>query len=242
MPLALTKGKRSLFKQSMTQTNKNTGHRKRLKERFRRAGRDSLLDYELLEMLLFYGKPQVDTKNTAKALIERFGSFQDVFDHPYEDLVDVQGIGENTGTLITLVKACILEYLRPAQKNLPMLNNPEKVLRYIRTEIGGLQKEFFMILCLNSAGGLIHKEIISRGTLDQAAVYPREVMKRALFLNAAALILVHNHPSGNLKPSANDERLTETLSDIGSTLGITVHDHIIVSREQAYSIKLKDWI
>lgn len=214
------------------------GHRSRLRRRFRNSGRQALADYELLELLLGYSIGRMDTKPLAKKLIETFGSFSEVFDRPAADLEGVDGVGEQTSTLITLVKACVTRYLEPELNDTPVLDSPEKVTVYMRSEIGSQKTESFMLLCLDSAGRLIHKEIISKGTVSQAHVYPREVLRSAIVNNASALVLVHNHPSGTLKPSLQDEGLTKVLTDLSANLGIAVHDHLIVTKDAAYSMKL----
>lgn len=216
------------------------GHRKRLRERFRKKGRDTLQDYELLELLLGYAIPQKDTKPLAKEMIGRSGTLRKVFDDSFESLEESKGVGEYTSTLIKLVKECITRYLSPSGNDsaAATLENPEAVIRYMQAEIGGEKSEHFMLLCLDSAGKLIHIERLAQGTVNMAHVYPREVFKAALMKGASALILIHNHPSGTLTPSPHDERLTRSLSEIGDQLGIAVHDHIIITGGQAYSIKL----
>jgi len=214
------------------------GHRKRLRKRFRDSGRRALHDYELLEMLLAYAIPKKDTKPLAKNLIERFGAFHHVFDEGFDELESAPGIGEHSATLIKLVKACMNRYLEPDERLGKKLCSPEAVLDYIRCEIGNEKTEYFMLLCLNAAGEIVHTEIMSKGTVNMAHVYPREIMKTALLKNASALILVHNHPSGSLTPSSHDENLTRNLTEASSHLGIAVHDHIIVTKDRAYSIKL----
>ena len=215
-----------------------TGHRSRLRSRFRDAGRGALSDYEILELLLGYAIPRRDTKPLAKELLEEYGSLRRIFDESLDALESRKGIGEYAGTLIKLVKACMSRYLEPFTDGGVILDNPEAVIRYIQAEIGGEKSEHFMLLCLNSAGKLIHAQDLCQGTVNMAHVYPREVFKTALEKGASALILVHNHPSGSLAPSAHDERLTRALKELGESLGISVHDHIIVTRDQAYSITL----
>ena len=214
------------------------GHRKRLRERFRKKGRDALQDYEILEMLLGYAVPRRDTKPLAKDLIGRFGSLRGVFEAPLEEIESCRGMGEYAGTLVRLVRSCTSLCLEPSGKTAAVLDNPETVLRYIQAEIGGERKEHFLLLCLDSAGALIHTEHLSEGTVNMAHVYPREVFKTALLKGASSLILIHNHPSGTLSPSSHDERLTRALTELGEKLGVTVNDHIIVTRDQAYSIML----
>lgn len=215
------------------------GHRKRLRERFRKSGRGALQDYELLELLLGYAIPMKDTKPLAKDMIKRSGTLRKIFDGSFDDLEENIGVGEYTSTLIRLIKECISRYLAPEGKDAATpLDNPEAVIRYMQAEIGGEKNENFVLLCLDSAGRLIHTERLSKGTVNTAHVYPREVFRTAIIKGASALILVHNHPSGTLTPSSHDERLTRSLSDLGDELGIAVHDHIIVTGGKAYSIKL----
>jgi DNA repair protein RadC len=215
------------------------GHRKRLRERFRKKGRAALEDYELLELLLGYALPRRDTKPIAKALMEHSKSLRRVIDEPFEELEAREGVGEYASTLIKLVKACMSRCLEPGEADrAETLDNPEKVLKFLKAEIGGEGSEHFMLLCLDSAGRLIHTEHLARGTVNMAHVYPREVFKTALVKGASAVILIHNHPSGTLSPSSHDERLTRALSELGEGLGVAVHDHIIVTRDRAFSIKL----
>lgn len=215
-----------------------SGHRKRLRERFRRSGRQALQDYELLELLLGYAIPRKDTKPLAKEIIRRFGSVQALMDAPYDQVEAVEGMGEYASTLIRLVKSCMNLYMEPSNDLAFTITGPESVVDYLRSEIGGNHREQFMLLCLNAAGRLIHSQVMTEGTVDMAHIYPREVVKTALEKNASALILVHNHPSGSLKASEQDKQLTRQLTEICSQVGITIHDHLIVSRAGAYSIKL----
>ncbi len=215
-----------------------TGHRKRLRERFRKRGRTALKDYELLELLLGYAVPRRDTKPLAKELIARTGSLRGVFEESCEALEEAGGMGEYASTLVKLVKACMVRCLEPVADIAAVMDNPEAVIAYLQSEIGAEKNEHFMLLCLNPAGRLIHAEHLSEGTVNMAHVYPREVFKTALVKGASALILIHNHPSGSVNPSSHDQLLTRSLTDLGEQLGITVHDHIIVSRDKAYSIRL----
>jgi DNA repair protein RadC len=215
------------------------GHRKRLRERFRKGGRGALRDDEILELLLGYAIPRRDTKPIAKGLLNRFRSIKGVFDEPLEELEGAEGISEYASTLLRLVKECMSRSLMPGDaEEAEALDNPGAVLRYLQAEIGGEKAEHFMLLCLNPAGRLIHTEHLSKGTVDMAHVYPREVFKTALTKGASALILIHNHPSGSITPSSHDVSLTRALTELGQGLGVAVHDHIIVTRDQAYSIKL----
>lgn len=214
------------------------GHRKRLRERFLAGGKGALAEYELLELLLGYSIPRKDTKPLAKRLIEEAGSFAAVFDLDPEKLREIGGVGENTAALLRLVRTCTNRYLEPAARTSPVLDSPDKAIDYIRSEIGHEPRECFMVLCLDSAGRLAHHEIVSVGTVNQAHVYPREVLRTAITHGAAALILVHNHPSGSPRPSAHDRKLTRDISELGSALGITIHDHLVITRDTGFSIRL----
>jgi len=214
------------------------GHRLRLKGRLRRSGRKAFEDHELLELLLSYAIPRRDTKPIAKTLLKRFGTFQAVLDAPYERLEETPGIGQHASTLIGLMKACMNRYLEPSTDKAPLIRGPEDLVAYLRAELGGHGRERFMLLCMNSAGALVHSRIMNEGTVDAAHVYPREVVKEALDHDATALILVHNHPSGTLKASEQDMHLTRTLTEICSQVGVSLHDHLIATRNGVYSIRL----
>ena len=216
-----------------------SGHRSRLKERFRKSGRKALADHELLELLLGFAIPRKDTKPIAKALLGRFGTFQAVLDAPYAHLEEINGVGPHASTLIGLLRAGMSRYFEPSVDNAPIVSGPEDVADYLRAAIGGSSTEQFMLICLNAAGRVIHSRVIAEGTVDSAHVYPREVLRTAMDCNATALILVHNHPSGALAASDQDRRLTSQLSDICSHVGITLHDHLIVTRSGVYSIRLQ---
>ncbi|MCD6280645.1 MAG: DNA repair protein RadC [Deltaproteobacteria bacterium] len=213
------------------------GHRKRLRERFRSAGRKGLADYELLELLLTYALPRKDIKPMAKQIIAKYGSLANILDLDMDELESNPGIGEYAATLIRLVKECMVAYLEPAEANMPLLNTPQKLYDYIKVEIGNTRKECFMVVCLDAGLHLLRADILTTGTTDHAHVYPREVIRYALSNNASGLILVHNHPSGTMKPSSDDIKLTERLKEIASPLGISIHDHLIVTRQGVFSIR-----
>lgn len=214
------------------------GHRSRLRGRFRTSGPASLADYELLELLLGYAIPRKDTKPIAKGLLERFKSLRRVLDTPAEQLEQYPGIGRQASTLIRLAKALMERYLEPFDEAAPVLSRPERLADYLRTSMGGQARERFMILCLDASGRLVHRAVLSEGTVDGAYVYPREVLRTAIESDAVSLVLVHNHPSGTLKPSEQDLRLTRELSEICSRVGITLNDHLVVTARGIYSISL----
>ncbi len=212
------------------------GHRQRLRARFLKGGAGALQDYELLELLLTFAIPYSDVKPLAKSLIQHFGSFTQVLDAPTETLMEVIGLGEYSATLIRLVKACAEYYLQEgvlARQKVPSL---AALVDYCRTSMGGLKDEQFRVLFLNSQNEIIAEEIAQEGTVNQTVVYPRKVMELALKHKATGLILVHNHPSGNLTPSAADLELTRALVQASRTLNLTVHDHLIVSRHGYFSL------
>ena len=211
------------------------GHRERLRRRFREAGADALPDYELLEMIQFRAVPRRDTKPLAKDAY--FGSFTEALNAPEERLKEVPGLGEAAITEIKLVRAAALRLMRGEVMERPVLASWSQVLDYCRASMGFDAKEQFRILFLDKRNQLISDEVQQTGTVDHTPVYPREVIKRALELSATALILVHNHPSGDPTPSQADIQMTKAIIDIASPLGISVHDHIIVGKNGHASLK-----
>ena len=213
------------------------GHRQRLKERFLRGGREAVQDYELLELLLFRTIPRRDVKPLAKALLSSFGSLAEVLGAPHGRLRGVPGIGEATAFDLKLVEAAGRDLARGAVARRQVLGSWTAVIDYCRASMAFAEKELFRILFLDKRNGLIADEIQQSGTVDHTPVYPREVIKRALELSASAVILVHNHPSGDPTPSQADIRMTRDIADVAKPLGIQVHDHIIVGRHGHASLK-----
>jgi len=213
------------------------GHRERLRERFREAGADALSDYELLELLLFRVQQRRDVKPLAKALLEKFGSFAEVIAAPETRLAEVKGLGEASVTEFKIVQAAASRLLRGAVKRRPVLSSWSTVLDYCRTAQAFADREQFRVLFLDKRNQLIADELQQIGTVDHTPVYPREVVKRALELSATAIILVHNHPSGDPTPSRADIQMTQQIMTIATPLGISVHDHIIVGKEGHASLK-----
>jgi DNA repair protein radc len=207
------------------------GHRERLRNRFREAGEASLADYELLELVLFRSIPRRDVKALAKELIRRFGSFAEVIAAPPSRLREVEGVGESVVTDIKIVEAAARRIARGAVAKRPVLSSWSAVIDYCRTAMAFADKEHFRVLFLDKRNGPIADELQQTGTVDHTPVYPREVVKRALELSATAIILVHNHPSGDPTPSSADIKMTRTIGEIAKALGVTVHDHIIVGRD-----------
>lgn len=212
------------------------GHRQRLRTRFLQGGWASLQDYELLELLLTFAIPFSDVKPLAKRLIAYFGSFAAVLDASFEELIQVMGLGEYSATLIRLAKACAEYYLREEALKRQRIPSLSALIDYCRTSMGGLKDEQFRVIFLNAQNEIIAEETIQEGTVDQTVVYPRKVLEAALKYKATGLILVHNHPSGKLTPSAADQELTQAIIQAARPLAITVHDHLIISRHGYYSM------
>ncbi|APH71983.1 hypothetical protein BSQ44_11880 [Aquibium oceanicum] len=213
------------------------GHRQRLRERFLKGGADSLADYELLELLLFRSIPRADTKPVAKALIARFGSFAEVLGAPIHLLTETKGVGSSVAFEIKLAATAAERMLKSSIRGRQVLSSWGSVLDYCRTAMAFEPREQFRILFLDKKNALIADEVQQTGTVDHTPVYPREVVRRALELSATAIILVHNHPSGDPTPSRADIEMTKTIIDSAKPLGISVHDHIIIGKSGHASLK-----
>ena len=213
------------------------GHRERLRERFRKAGGEALPDYELLELVLFRAVVRADVKPLAKALIDRFGSFAEVVTAPPGRLREVKGVGEAIVTELKLIGAAVERVTRGQVRARPVLSSWSTVIAHCRASMAFVEQEQFRILFLDKRNQLILDEVQQRGTVDHTPVYPREVVKRALEVAASAIILVHNHPSGDPTPSNADIQMTKTIIDVAKPLGIEVHDHIIVGKDGHASLR-----
>jgi DNA repair protein RadC len=212
------------------------GHRQRLRERFLADGGDGFQDYELLEFLLTLAIPRRDTKPLAKALIERFGSFAEVIAASPETLAEFD-VSEAAIASLKIVDAAAIRMMQRKAIDRPVLSSWQKVLDYCHAAMARRPNEHFRVLFLDRKNKLIKDEVQQTGTVNHAPVYPREVMKRALELGASAIIMVHNHPSGDPSPSAADVAMTHEVRDVGAKLGITLHDHLIIGREGHASLK-----
>jgi len=206
------------------------GHRARVRERVLKSGIESLADYELLELLLFYAIDRIDTKPLAKRLVERFGTVGDVFAAEAAQLREF-GIDQRTLVLFRAVREAGRRLAERKVKDLPVLGNWQQLLDYCHAALAHEKTEQFRILFLDRKNVLIADEVQQRGTIDHTPVYPREVVKRALELGAAALILVHNHPSGDPKPSREDIEMTKEVRRAAEALGIAIHDHLVIGRK-----------
>lgn len=206
------------------------GHRDRLRERFAGDGGETMPDYELLELVLFQIIPRRDVKPLAKQMIARFGSFAETLAAPPEQLQEFTGMGEASATALKVLYAAAKRMGKQTILNRSVLNHQQAVIDYCRTAMAYEAKEQFRILFLNNKNILIADEVQQVGTVNHTPVYPREVIKRALELSATALILVHNHPSGDPTPSRDDIEMTKKLREAGKALGVAIHDHIIMAR------------
>ena len=214
-----------------------SGHRSRLRDKFARSGVEALAEYELLELLLFRSIPRRDTKPIAKRLIATFGSFSEVLNASPRRLKEVNGVGQATVTDLQLVKAAAQMTISGKVRERPVLSSWSAVLDYCKAMMAFEEREQFRVLFLDKKNKLIGDEVQNTGTVDHTPVYPREVVKRALELSATAIILVHNHPSGDPTPSSADVEMTRKINEVAGSLGIAVHDHIIIGREGHVSMK-----
>jgi DNA repair protein RadC len=218
------------------------GHRARLRERLVNGGSDAFHDHELLEFILALGRPRVDTKPTAKALLREFGGLGGVFAADHASLARVPGMGELSIAALKAVQATAVRLVRSAVAERPVLANWQALLDYLRADMAHHVVERFRVLHLDTRNHLIRDEVMSEGSIDQAAVYVREVVKRALELGSAAVILVHNHPSGDPSPSRADVDITKAIAAAGKPLGVTVHDHLIIGTRGHASLRAQGLI
>ena len=219
--------------------NKNQycdGHRQRLRERLLAGGRPAMADYELLELLLAYAIPRKDTKPLARDLLARFATIASVLLQDPERLREAPGLGESTVAFLRLVRELLARMLEAEVDSGIRISSPEDVADYVRLRLGPEPRECVLALCLNSANRLVHRTVIAEGTVNQSPVYPREVARLALLHGATALILIHNHPSGQPLPSDEDKAMTRQLADALAKLDIRLHDHLIATPSSVYSI------
>jgi DNA repair protein RadC len=213
------------------------GHRVRLRERFLKGGADAIPDYEMLEMVLFAAIPRGDLKPLAKDLIKRFGSFAEVIAAPRARLLEVKGVGEAVVTQLKIIEAAALRLSKAKVLGRPALSSWAALLDYCTAAMSRSPHEEFRLLFLDRKNALIADEVQNRGTVDHTPVYPREIVKRALELGASAIILAHNHPSGDPTPSRADIEMTREIAKAAAALKIAVHDHVVVARGGVLSFK-----
>lgn len=215
----------------------HAGHRARLRQRLFDGGPEALLDHEVIEYLLAAAVPRVDTKPVAKALLRQFGSVGGVFAADPEALKQIDGVGDTAAAAIKIVEAAALRLLRARVEDRPVLGSWQALLDYLQAEMAHRPIERVRALYLNSRNVLIADELLSEGTIDETAIYVREVMQRALHNKASALILVHNHPSGDPSPSRQDIDLTRAIAEAGKPLNVTLHDHLIIGASGHASLR-----
>ena len=217
-------------------------HRKRLRSRFMQGGAAAMPDYELLELVLFRAIPRVDVKPLARLLMDTFGDFNRVITAAPARLTAVKGVGDAVVQELKIVEAASQRLMRARVMHRPVLSSWDALLDYCHTAMAHRETEQFRILYLDRKNVLIADEEQARGTVDHVPVYPREVVKRALELNASALILVHNHPSGDPTPSDSDVSMTAQVQDAATVLGITLHDHLIIGKSRELSFRAKGYL
>ncbi|MEO0751580.1 MAG: DNA repair protein RadC [Pseudomonadota bacterium] len=217
-------------------------HRKRLRDRFLTGGATALPDYEMLELVLFRAIPRQDVKPLARALLDHFGDFNAVLSAPRDQLEAMKGVGDAVICELKIVEAAAhrLSHTRIRQK--PVLSSWNALLDYCRTTMAHRATEQFRVFYLDRKNTLIADEEQAEGTVDHVPVYPREIVKRALLLNASALILVHNHPSGDPTPSEADITMTQEVLTAASALCITLHDHVIIGKSQEVSFRADGYL
>ena len=218
------------------------GHRARLRKRLLDGGAEALADHEVVEYLLMTAIPRRDVKPLAHALIRRFGSLAGVLNADPRALAAHPGMGETTAAALKIVALAARRLAREQVRAQPVLGSWQALIDYLTIDMAHLTVERVRVLYLNAQNMLIHDEHVGDGSIDEAAIHPREVIRRALDLGALALILVHNHPSGSPQPSRADIQITGRIAEAGRLLGITVHDHVIIGREGHVSLKAKGLI
>ena len=219
-----------------------TGHRERLRQRLLTGGAEALADYEVLEYLLYAAIPRGDTKPIAKALLAQFGSLAGVLNADPKAMQRVKGVGENSAAALLAVATAARRMTRGAIVKKPVLSSWQALIDYLTTDMAHLTVERVRILYLDTRNRLIEDHHLGDGSIDEAAIHPREVIRRAMDVGASAMILVHNHPSGSPEPSRADIQITQRIAEAGRLLGVTVHDHVIIGREGHTSLRAKGLI
>lgn len=222
--------------------NDAAGHRARLRQRLLDGGAEALADHEVIEYLLMTAIPRRDVKPLARALIKRFGSLAGVLNADPRALAGHPGMGETSAAALKIVALAARRLARQAVREQPVLGSWQALIDYLHIDMAHLTVERVRVLYLNSQNFLIQDDHVGDGSIDEAAIHPREVIRRALDLGATALILVHNHPSGSPQPSRADIQITNRIAEAGRLLGVVVHDHVIIGREGHVSLKAKGLI
>ena len=215
------------------------GHRQRLRERFLKSGLEGFADYEVVELLLTLAIPRSDVKDSAKHLIARFGNLRGILDAPIEELQAVNGIGSVAPVALKIIRAAATLYLQQSAEGTNLAGDHESLATFWRMRIGANPNEAFEVAYLDSGRRLLRDgvERLEEGTIDRAAIYPRRIVESALKRGAAAIVLAHNHPNGDVTPSEQDKLLTRALVMAAETVQLKILDHLIVSPDEAYSFK-----
>lgn len=213
------------------------GHRQRLREKFANSGQEAFPDYELLELILTYSIPRRDVKPIAKELLNRFHTFPGVMDARPDDLAQVPGLGENSITLLKLIRDANVRYLARTLESLPLLDSPQLFADYARMKLGGSDCEITLVFYLNTQNRLIRCDTLGSGSVDAVSVFPSEVARSALLCGAQSVVLCHNHPGGTCRPSREDDSVTFDIRNALNPLGIILLDHVVVSRFGYYSYR-----
>ncbi len=213
----------------------NEGHRQRLREKFLNSGLDGFHDYEIIELLLTLGTPRSDCKQPAKDALKKWGSLKAVLEAPPKELKKIKGIGDHNVFGLKLTQDVARRYLADRIVDMDYIQSSEDVLDYLRHNLRDKSQELFMVIYLNGRNQILKMETLFEGTLNTSAVYPREVVKKALENDASALVLVHNHPNGNPSPSQEDLTITKKLKEAAKTIDIYIHDHLIIAGNDVYS-------
>ena len=219
----------------MSTQNNNLGYRQGLRDKFLKSGLDGFHDYEIVELLLTIGTPRKDCKSIAKESLKIFKTLSSVLGASPKDLKEINGIGDNNIFGLKIAQAVAGRFLAEGIINKDFIRSSDEVLKYLKYNLRDKNREVFLIIYLNGRNQILKMEEIFEGTLSTTAVYPREVVKRALDNNAAALIFVHNHPSGNPNPSSDDLTITKKLKEAAKSIDISVHDHLIIAGDEVYS-------
>lgn len=221
----------------MTEELHYLGHRQRLRERFLQASGDALPDYELLELILFAAKPRGDVKPLAKRLLKIFGTFDKVLYASEAELRKVEDVGDAVISALKTIRVASQRLLKSQVEDKPVIQSWTALMDYLRLTMGKNRIEQFRVLFLNNRHSLIADEVMQEGTVNHTPVYPREIVKRALEHSASAIILLHNHPSGDANPSKADIDMTKKIVEAAGTVGVSVHDHVIITEHGHYSFK-----
>ena len=215
--------------------NSNEGHRQRLREKFLKSGLDGFHDYEIIELLLTLGTPRTDCKQQAKDALKKFGSLKEVLEAEPAGLKEIKGIGDKNVLGLKIAQAVSRRYLADRVLDKDFVRSADEVLDYLKHNLRDKNREVFLVIYLNGRNQILKMEELFEGTLSTSAVYPREVVKRALVNDAAALVFVHNHPSGNPNPSQDDLTITKKLKKAAQAIDVSVHDHLIIAGNDVYS-------